>query len=224
MPGEVFRCAENKRLLEASSSAHDYVVYRSVTLVFECNSHEQVLSLVDKFGMSVELDRFPQIEGARPEVRLVTIGGLHRRVDMVIAIYGFEPSADGRAFRVDVYRLDVKKKIFEAWSTSTPIVKDCNGDGSLELVLFEDLFSINRLDVPNWPRIFELAPTIRAADLQSYQSLIANLEARSITALEGLGELCRVLKDKPCPLDPSIRKLKAQIAALAALKAKIKGN
>lgn len=212
-PGTVFHCNNNKKLLVDLYNVPTPHRHRSVEVVYECDSGQHLIALTDDAGHSINLDRFRALDGAKIKVKLLEAAG-KEPVDYVIVIYGFEPTGDDQIFLVDVYGLDVSRKVFSAWSSSPPRIEDLNGDGTQELVVYEDIFSINRPDAPNWPRVFELSSSIEAMTLGKFRQLLVDLRMHSVAALDASKKTCRAFAPAPCPLESTITGLKTQITVV----------
>lgn len=214
---KVGQCDKSKKLLVGSYVVPKPRRYQSVAVVYECQHNQHVIEITDNVGRIIELDRFRSIEGAKIKVSILE-ASRKEQADFAIVTYGFEPAGDDQVFLIEVYRLEFSIKTFSIWSTLPPRVEDLNGDGVQEMVVHEDLFSINRPDAPTWPRVFELSPAIKAISLSKFQSLLADLRKNTIAAIERITKTCQAIGSTPCPLESSMAGLKKQLETVDAFR------
>lgn len=212
----VRNCKSHDRLLVTKATSINVGRYEQVEVNYDCAQDQHSIDVVATDGTRTELDRFDAIYGAQIEVRIFNFG-VNKAESLVLVTYGSEWIGDS-TFVVDVYRVESKLKVFSGWSSNPPRVEDLNDDGSVELVLFEDLYSVKRPDVTNWPNVYQLLPVVRPMSLRKVPALIAELVHHSeLSAIQMEGD-CKAFAKQSCPLESNLGAMRKQIACLRALQ------
>lgn len=193
--------------------------FRRLEIGRRCGADRYTLSLVGQEGGPTVLATVPLEEGARVSGRFISgpSDSTGVRAEWIVVVFGFEPASDDRVFRVDVFSVSPFRKQFQAWSYQAPTFDDVDGDGREELVVYRDLFLVERPDAQVWPYVFKIGSLVEPVDLRAAAPLLARVRLKTAASLQRVQDTCSALMMDPCPLSDSARALRNQLATLTAL-------
>lgn len=211
-------CKPGERILISSDDSSSASGYRSAMIIYDCSESQNTISLVDEDSKVVELTKFSNVDGAKIIIDLVDIAG-DDEYQVLLVIFGHEPPSDDsdEIFEVDIYDLNLMTRIYQISSRDQPQVGDLNGDGISELITSENLFSIDHILAPGWPRLLNLAVPLRALSLSDYPSVADQFLMMSLEAEETLEGFCRRAASGECLYKNTLEAIGSQIRALESV-------
>lgn len=97
---------------------------------------------------------------------------------------------------LQLYAVDQRNRIFsaESYSFATPIVRDVNGDGIVEVIVWDDVFAINHPAprAPAWPIVYTLSGegTVVKQLLRLYPQFLTELANQGRAIIPQIRALC----------------------------------
>lgn len=125
---------------------------------------------------------------------------------------------DGTTFFVEVYSLDVARKVLDTYVADVQV--EPGGPGRHPALIAHEVLVPLRYSIQlGWPRVYELSDVLRPIPLQQRPDLIAAFIARAATMASNLRFICKELP-QPCQYAADIELIAAQIRLARAAAAR----
>ena len=188
--------------------------YKSIGYSHDLRSEEYVVLMQSKKGKFFEVDRWDgnYMLGSKEYFAYIPSAN----TDYGAIIFVFDPSYTDN-YLLKLYDLKKRERVASLWSSQKPLFEDIDGDNETEMVIYKNVFALDRPGLPLWPIIVRFQKGLIIDKFFRYKGFINNYVALTRKEKEILQDWCkkngsefRKLGYVHCPKENNIRALELQ--------------